>query len=108
MRRQTVTRASEMGVSRPAVEDMATSVASGGDVTAEHRPTFLQLYEDHFPFVWRSVRRLGTPDADVDDVVQESFVIAHRRLPDFEGRSTVKTWLFGIVVNVVRVHRRTL
>ncbi|MEP6654239.1 MAG: RNA polymerase sigma factor [Myxococcales bacterium] len=68
----------------------------------------MKVYEDHFPFVWRSARRLGTPDADVDDVVQEIFVIAHRRLPEFQERSSVRTWLFGIVLNVVRAHRRKL
>lgn len=72
------------------------------------RPTFAQLYEEHFAFAWRSARRLGTPAAEVEDVVQEIFAVAHRRLPAFEGRSSAKTWLFGIVANVVRAHRRVL
>jgi len=58
--------------------------------------------------VWRSACRLGAPESNVDDVVQEVFVIVHRRLPDFEGRSSLKTWLFGIVHNVVRAQRRAL
>jgi RNA polymerase sigma-70 factor (ECF subfamily) len=78
----------------------------GGAV--ELRPTFAQVYEAHFSFAWRSALRLGTPEANVDDVVQEIFVVAHRRLAEFEGRSSVKTWLFGIVSNVVRAHRRVL
>jgi RNA polymerase sigma-70 factor (ECF subfamily) len=44
----------------------------------------------------------------VDDVVQEVFVVAHRRLSSFEGRSSVKTWLFGILIRVVSDYRRTL
>jgi RNA polymerase sigma-70 factor (ECF subfamily) len=76
--------------------------------TAEPRPTFAQLYESHFSFVWRSARRLGTPQATTDDVVQEIFVVVYRKLPKFEGRSSINTWLFGIVVNVVRAHRRAL
>ena len=36
------------------------------------------------------------------------FIVAHQRLADFEGRSSIKTWLFGIIVNVVRNHRRAL
>jgi RNA polymerase sigma-70 factor, ECF subfamily len=74
----------------------------------EQAPAFAQLYEEYFSFVWRSARRLGAPDAIVDDVVQEIFVIVHRRLRAFEGRSSMKTWLFGIVLNVVRAHRRSL
>src|SRR5579859_5834321 len=78
---------------------------AGGQARA---PTFAQVYEEHFSFVWRSARRLGAPDAVVDDVVQEIFVIVHRRLAAFEGRSSMKTWLYGIVLNVVRAHRRAL
>jgi RNA polymerase sigma-70 factor (ECF subfamily) len=76
--------------------------------TVEPRPAFAKLYDSQFPFVWRSARRLGTPPANMDDMVQEIFLVAHRRLPRFEGRSSIKTWLFGIVLNVVRAHRRAL
>jgi RNA polymerase sigma-70 factor (ECF subfamily) len=68
-------------------------------------PTFDQVYAAYFPFVWRSVRRLGICHA-TDDVVQEIFVVVHRRLPTFEGRASVKTWLFRIALRVVRDHRR--
>jgi RNA polymerase sigma-70 factor (ECF subfamily) len=71
-------------------------------------PTFARVYEDYFDFVWCSARRLGVPDATLDDAVQEVFVIVHRRLAEFEGRSSIKTWLFGIVRNVSRDARRTI
>jgi len=35
------------------------------------------------------------------------FLVAYRRLAEFEGRSSIKTWIFGIVLNVVRHHRRS-
>jgi RNA polymerase sigma-70 factor (ECF subfamily) len=70
--------------------------------------TFQEVYSAHFPFVWRSVRRLGIPAGAVEDAVQEVFVVVHRKLSEFEGRSSVKTWLFGIVLRVVRDQRRTL
>jgi len=44
---------------------------------------------------------------DTDDVVQEVFVVAHRRLPEFEGRAQVRTWLLKILVRVVRQYFRT-
>ena len=68
---------------------------------------FEVVYDEHFDFVWRSVRRLGVPESAVDDAVQDVFVVVFRRLEDFEHRSTIKTWLFGIVLRVVRTHRRT-
>jgi RNA polymerase sigma-70 factor (ECF subfamily) len=71
-------------------------------------PTFEALYREHFRFVWRTARRLGVDDPFVDDVVQETFVVVHRRLRDFDGRSSAKTWLYGIVRRKVADHRRTL
>ena len=68
--------------------------------------SFEDLYEEHFDFVWRAVRRLGVPSASVDDAVQDVFVVVHRRAATFEGRSSVRTWLFGIVLHVARDHRR--
>ena len=69
---------------------------------------FEALYDDHFDFVFRNVRRLGVPDAHVDDAVQEVFLVVHRRLAEFEGRSSVKTWVFGILARVAADHRRSL
>jgi RNA polymerase sigma-70 factor (ECF subfamily) len=74
---------------------------------ARARLELAEIYEEYFTFVWRSALRLGTARAHVDDVVQETFLVAHRRLPGFEGRSSMKTWLFGILFNVVRAQRRS-
>lgn len=68
---------------------------------------FEAVYREHHAFVWRSVRRLGVADADVDDLVQEVFVVVHRRLGEFEGRSSITTWLFGIAFRVMQEHRRS-
>jgi len=70
------------------------------------RPSFAEVYDDYFSFVWRSARALGVPEAAVDDVTQEIFVTVHRRLEAFEGRSSIRTWIYGIARNVVRAHRR--
>ena len=40
------------------------------------------------------------------DLCQEVFVTVHRRLPSFEGRSTLRTWLYGICIRVASEHRR--
>ncbi len=69
---------------------------------------FETFYREHIRFVWRSVRRLGIDPMHIDDIVQETFLVVHRKLAAFEGRSAVKTWLYGIVRRVIADHRRSL
>jgi RNA polymerase sigma-70 factor (ECF subfamily) len=70
------------------------------------RPTTAAVFRELGPFAWRVLRRLGVPDADVDDVLQEVFVTVHRKLPGFEGRSSVRTWLYGICIRVASDYRQ--
>ncbi|HVU05390.1 MAG TPA: sigma-70 family RNA polymerase sigma factor [Polyangiaceae bacterium] len=71
------------------------------------RPDFEAVYEGYFDFVWRSLRRLGVPEAQLDDATQDVFLVVYRRLDEFEARSSLKTWLFGIVLRVTSTLRRT-
>jgi RNA polymerase sigma-70 factor, ECF subfamily len=65
-----------------------------------------RLYRDNYEFVWRNARRLGADEAWVDDAVHEVFLVATRRLAEFEGRSSDKTWLFAITFRIVQRLRR--
>jgi RNA polymerase sigma-70 factor (ECF subfamily) len=64
------------------------------------------LYQKYSDFVRRAVIRLGGPRADVDDLVQEVFLVALRKHSDFEGRASASTWLYGIAIKVVAGARR--
>ena len=66
-----------------------------------------ELYERHAPFVARFVVRLGARAAEVDDLVQEVFLTAHRRGGFVEGAARPTTWLAEIAVRVLSTHRRT-
>jgi RNA polymerase sigma-70 factor, ECF subfamily len=68
---------------------------------------FSDVYAQNFDFVWRNVQRLGVPPSAADDAVQDVFIVAHRRLAEFEGRSSIRTWLFAILRRVARDHRPT-
>ena len=87
----------------------AAAEASGGSVlpSGEERAlTFKEVYDEHFRFVWRSLRRLGVAESDVADAAQDVFLVVHRRLSEFEGRSKVTTWLYGISYRVARDRKR--
>jgi RNA polymerase sigma-70 factor (ECF subfamily) len=68
---------------------------------------FRAMYDAHFPFVWRSLRRLGVREADAYDLAQKVFLTAYFKLPEFEGRSRLSTWLFGICQRVASDYRRS-
>lgn len=70
------------------------------------RRTTRQLFEAHAGFVLRLVRHLGVSASDAEDVTQEVFMIAHRRLGDLHGGASDRSWLFGITRRVVANHRR--
>ena len=79
-------------------------------VSVDRDRAFRALYDAHAAFVWRNLRRLGVAAADVEDKVQEVFVVAHRRWADFVERGHgPRAWLFQIVLRVAsdaRRHRR--
>jgi RNA polymerase sigma-70 factor (ECF subfamily) len=76
--------------------------------TLQESLDFDDVYERHFPFVWRNLRRLGVPDAQIDDAAQDVFVVIHRKLSGFEARSSLRTWIFGILARVAADYRRSL
>ena len=64
-----------------------------------------QLFDTHFEFVWRSLRRLGVPGGGVDDATQEVFLVASRRLDDIElGRE--RSFLFATALRIASDARR--
>ncbi|MBX7197046.1 MAG: RNA polymerase sigma factor [Sandaracinaceae bacterium] len=69
-------------------------------------PRFEQVYDEHIDYLWRAARGMGVSPSAVDDVLQDLFLVVHRRLPEFEGRASVRTWLTRILVRVVSEHRR--
>jgi RNA polymerase sigma-70 factor (ECF subfamily) len=64
------------------------------------------IYRVHGPAIARWVASLGGPEADVEDLVQEVFVVVQEQLPRFRGRSRLTTWLYGIASHVVSNRRR--
>jgi RNA polymerase sigma-70 factor, ECF subfamily len=82
----------EVGASAPPAEVDATA-------------PFPDIVRAYSGYVWRVLRCLGAAEADLDDLCQETFLIVHRRLATFEGRSALRSWIYGIAFRVVSDHR---
>lgn len=80
-----------------------------GATRVERHPSvpFEDVYERYFEFVWRSLRLLGVARVALDDAVQDVFGTIARQLPRFEGRSSLRTWVFGIAQFTAANHRRS-
>lgn len=74
------------------------------DAPRQHE--FRELFRQHAPFVWRVLRRHGVAPADLEDVCQEVFTVVHRRLSEFEGRSSFRTWLYEVARRSALAQRR--
>ncbi len=68
----------------------------------------IDAYRTYFRSTWTLVGRLGVPANSIEDVVQEVFLILHRRRHDFRNESSVRTWVHGIAIRVARHHRARL
>jgi RNA polymerase sigma-70 factor, ECF subfamily len=102
----------------PATQGYVSSRASPTvDLTNGHRfdraareasvADFDAIYAGYAQFVWRALARFGVPSEHMADATQDVFMVVHRRLGEFEQRSSVKTWLFGIAARVARGYART-
>jgi RNA polymerase sigma-70 factor, ECF subfamily len=69
-------------------------------------PDFAAIFREYAPFVWRALRRLGVSERDAEDVLQEVFLVVHRKLSSFQARSSLRTWVYGICVFKALDHRR--
>jgi RNA polymerase sigma-70 factor (ECF subfamily) len=86
-----------LSMAGPLVEALRVSESAGF--------TFDAIYEAEFDYVYRVLTRLvGASEAE--DLVQEVFLVVHRRLPEYRGDARITTWLFRIAYHVAGAHVR--
>ena len=78
----------------PADESRLLEAARGGD-----RAAFGTLVLDAAPMLERLSLRLVRHRQDAEDVTQEAVAYAWRRLPSFQGKARLRTWLYRITVS---------
>jgi RNA polymerase sigma-70 factor, ECF subfamily len=94
-----------LATSEPLASRVSNFVDSAAGNTDEAR--LRQLMEQHYDFVWRSLRRLGLAPADADDGTQEVFWVASRKLSAIE-LGCEKRFLFVSALKVASTRRRSL
>lgn len=67
---------------------------------------FQAIYRDEFEFVWATARRLGIPPAAAEDIAQEVFLTAYRRLDHLRYEVSPRGWLYGVTRKLASRYRR--
>lgn len=84
----------------------ARPTSASPDATASPSSAgFDQIYDAWFDSVRRWARAMGTPAAELDDVTQEVFLVAHRKLAQLDPLHP-GPWLYRVTQNTVSSHRR--
>ncbi len=87
--------------------DQTTEVAAIAEPSAvPASPDLRTLFVMHAGYVWNSLRRLGVPPADLEDLTHDVFVEVQRHLGDFQTARPVRPWLFGFAFRIASAHRR--
>jgi len=69
-------------------------------------PSFPELCTRYFDFVWRCARAFGAKSEEIDDVVQDVFLVVQRRHADLKEERLARSWIYGITRRVVSSQRR--
>jgi RNA polymerase sigma-70 factor, ECF subfamily len=84
---------------QPAFSAPAGTGPDAGDLS------LARVYADHFRYVYRCVRALGVREEVIDDAVHDVFLVVQQKLPEFDGRYALTTWLYAIALRIARRNR---
>lgn len=70
------------------------------------RPDFRALFEEHFGYVWNTLRHFGIRASDLEDLAHEVFLRVHERLDECDPTRPLRPWLFAFAYRVAAAHRR--
>ncbi len=92
-------RASAAGVPEPAGQARSLPDTGAPTLGVGDHERVARLFDTYYDFVWRLVRRLGVPLAQVDDAAQQVFIIVARKVTDIEP-SREQSFLHGVALRV--------
>jgi RNA polymerase sigma-70 factor (ECF subfamily) len=69
-------------------------------------PEIGAIFDEHFDYVWNTLRRLGIRESDLEDLSHEVFLKVNARLDHYDVSRPLRPWLFGFAYRVAADHRR--
>ncbi len=88
---------------------VAESIATNVSVPeSAQRPRFEELYRSHFEYVARNMRRFGVDGSQIEDAVQDVFLVMYRRIDDLRPGVSPRAFLFAIGLRVANGYRRSV
>lgn len=84
----------------------ALIMASLASETKERALDVVTLHARYGDFVWATLARLGVRPSDLEDQLQEVFVVVHRRVETYDGSAPMSAWLYGVSRRVAAAYRR--
>jgi len=75
-------------------------------VDGAERSSFSAIFARDLSYVWTSLRRLGVPNRDLEDLSHDVFFRVYQRLPDYDRERPFRPWLFGFCFRVASDYRR--
>jgi RNA polymerase sigma-70 factor (ECF subfamily) len=79
-----------------------SDAAAVAETLAGDEEAFAGLVERHSRNLFRLAYRMTGNEHDAEEVVQETFLRAYRRLDQFKAQASVGTWLYSIAINCAR------
>jgi len=90
----------------PQVEVMGAAPATTNSTNPPQPLAFADLFEQEFDYVWFTLRRLGVPERDLEDVAHDVFIQVHRRLDEYDPGRPIRPWLFAFAYRLASDYRR--
>jgi len=69
---------------------------SESDAVRPRTVAFQAIFNAESSYVWKTLKRLGVPDRDLEDIAHDVFMTVHRRFDDYDTTRPIRPWLFGI------------
>ena len=88
-----------MPPSKPAGEVRRADLELAGRVRAGDGPAFEELYRQYSTRLYNLAYRMAGSPHDADDLLQDIFLLAYRKLASFRGESSLGTWLYRLAMN---------